>query len=617
MAVLRFGEFVLDGAAFALHRDGVAVRLQPKTFDVLAYLVANPGRVVRDDLVAAVWPGVIVTDHSLTRCIKDLRKALGDDASSPRYIETVARRGYRFLPTPEAAGVEAVPEAAAAGAVPDRPPPRASRLHIAAFFAFAAILGVAGVAVSLARDASAPGTTRNLDAIQAFEIGQELMRRRPSDWHSQARAAFDRAIAHDPRFAAAHAGRANVLAVEAPDGVRQGETFRQAHESVARALALDPGSALAHAALGYLRLHAGDARGAEQALRRATGADPTLGNAWNWLGTALGRQGRFEESLAAREAGIRADPLHPSLLANVGIYYAARGRYAEARESYARMLDLPQRPPAAQISLVDLALAQGRLAEALAHSLRWEARAEAAGERRGAKLWTTVVLARLGFADEVRARLQVLMDEGLTSGSLATIDRLLDSLGASAEFPALAARLVAPGEQAYWLEAMLARSQVLSGDPGGIERLASALLRDGMPLAFGGWGDNKRRLDQSLALAYGLQRVGRAAEAREQLDRLLDDHARAGAHGLGRTADERMLHAMALALSGQRDEALRALERAVDLGWSENVRAEHDPRWDVLRGEPRFQASLARAREAVERERGPAQALLAAAAAPK
>lgn len=100
---LRFGDFVLDTSRYELRKGDTLIRLQPKTFEVLRFFVCNSGRLIeKDELFRAVWPGVIVTENSLTRCIKDLRKALGDDATHPRYIETIARKGYRFAVTPQA-----------------------------------------------------------------------------------------------------------------------------------------------------------------------------------------------------------------------------------------------------------------------------------------------------------------------------------------------------------------------------------------------------------------------------------------------------------------------------------------------------------------------------------
>jgi len=103
--VYRFGEFVLDPQQYELRRGAERIYLQPKTFDVLHYLLQHADRVVsKDELIAALWPGVVVTEHSLTRCIKDIRRALDDDAGEPRYVETLVRRGYRLQMAPTSEG---------------------------------------------------------------------------------------------------------------------------------------------------------------------------------------------------------------------------------------------------------------------------------------------------------------------------------------------------------------------------------------------------------------------------------------------------------------------------------------------------------------------------------
>jgi predicted ATPase/DNA-binding winged helix-turn-helix (wHTH) protein len=87
-------------------RGEVARRLTPKAFAVLRYLVTHPGRVVtRDELWQAVWPGLVVGEAALNVCIRELRQALGDDPQAPQFIETVHRRGYRFIgPEPDTGG---------------------------------------------------------------------------------------------------------------------------------------------------------------------------------------------------------------------------------------------------------------------------------------------------------------------------------------------------------------------------------------------------------------------------------------------------------------------------------------------------------------------------------
>lgn len=94
----RFGPFELDIAERRLHRDGVAVALQPKAFDLLAYLVEQHGRLLtKDQLLDEVWSGTYVTENSLTRCVRLIRVALSDDPDAPEYLETVPRAGYRFI----------------------------------------------------------------------------------------------------------------------------------------------------------------------------------------------------------------------------------------------------------------------------------------------------------------------------------------------------------------------------------------------------------------------------------------------------------------------------------------------------------------------------------------
>ena len=75
-----------------------ASQLTPRAFAVLRHLVEHADRLVtKDELLAAVWRDVVVSDAALTSCIRDLRKALGDSSDAPRYIETVHRRGFRFI----------------------------------------------------------------------------------------------------------------------------------------------------------------------------------------------------------------------------------------------------------------------------------------------------------------------------------------------------------------------------------------------------------------------------------------------------------------------------------------------------------------------------------------
>lgn len=98
--IARFGVFELDLSAGELRKSGVKLRLQEQPFQVLALLLERAGDVViREELQQNLWAAdtFVDFDHSLNTAINKVREALGDSASSPRYVETVARRGYRFI----------------------------------------------------------------------------------------------------------------------------------------------------------------------------------------------------------------------------------------------------------------------------------------------------------------------------------------------------------------------------------------------------------------------------------------------------------------------------------------------------------------------------------------
>jgi DNA-binding winged helix-turn-helix (wHTH) protein/tetratricopeptide (TPR) repeat protein len=100
----------LDRGEYRLYRRDTALALPPKVLDLLFLLVSRPGTLVtKDDILQALWPDVAVTDNAITQVVSDLRQALGDKTATPEYVQTVPRRGYRFV-----APVEVVPAAAAA-----------------------------------------------------------------------------------------------------------------------------------------------------------------------------------------------------------------------------------------------------------------------------------------------------------------------------------------------------------------------------------------------------------------------------------------------------------------------------------------------------------------------
>src|SRR6266850_398082 len=117
-AQYRFGPFVVDRAAYCVLRDGDAVELTPKLLDLLLYLLDRPASLVtKEELLDALWADANVTENALAQAMSELRQALGDEAGSPTFIKTVARRGYRFIAPVET--VDAPP------AIAHRPEPAA------------------------------------------------------------------------------------------------------------------------------------------------------------------------------------------------------------------------------------------------------------------------------------------------------------------------------------------------------------------------------------------------------------------------------------------------------------------------------------------------------------
>lgn len=128
---VRIGDWVLVAELNLLRCDAREVRLEPRHADLLVFMSAHRGDVVStDEIIRQVWNGQVVTDHSVYQAIAKLRKAFGDSASQPRYIETVSKRGYRLIadvarvPAEEQRDVSAEPAAAdhPARPQPDSPP---------------------------------------------------------------------------------------------------------------------------------------------------------------------------------------------------------------------------------------------------------------------------------------------------------------------------------------------------------------------------------------------------------------------------------------------------------------------------------------------------------------
>ena len=94
----RLGDCLIEPGTGHVQQNGRAVHLEPKAVDLLCYLLDRPGEIVsQEELLEAVWPGRVVEPTAITRNMAQIRRALGDSAKSPAYIETIPKRGYRTI----------------------------------------------------------------------------------------------------------------------------------------------------------------------------------------------------------------------------------------------------------------------------------------------------------------------------------------------------------------------------------------------------------------------------------------------------------------------------------------------------------------------------------------
>jgi DNA-binding winged helix-turn-helix (wHTH) protein/Tfp pilus assembly protein PilF len=335
---IRFGDFEVDLRSHELLRAGRRIRLQEKSFLVLQKLIAEAGRAVtREELAAALWPKEYFVDaeHGLNTAIRRLREALDDSADAPRWIETLPKVGYRFIGAvetgPDRDDLRVDPPSAGAQeqssgpviemsppALPDRSPepkssplpkadptppsraparpPRArlrrAALPLAALLVAGAIALVAALATRSRPPAPEAGTATPRPTPETAEVVEELLARsrflRNVKRNSEAKRFVEEALRIDPANADAVAGLALSLLGEGKD--------EQAREAARRALELDPETAEAHRALGTLARSAGDFAGAERHLRRALETAPAEYKSRNRLARHLLECGRFDEA---------------------------------------------------------------------------------------------------------------------------------------------------------------------------------------------------------------------------------------------------------------------------------------------------------------------------------
>jgi DNA-binding winged helix-turn-helix (wHTH) protein/Tfp pilus assembly protein PilF len=282
----RFGDFTLDVTERRLSRGSAPVHLAPKAHDVLVELVRDAGHLVtKHDLLARIWPEAFVEEGILTVHISGLRKALGEANGATTYIETVPRAGYRFV-----ADVTKAPAGDRDAAAEPPHPLEASELV-------------------------GHGRTHLLTASY-FELPKAV-------------SAFQRAIAIDPTYAAAHAGLALARCAQASlRAMPHLEAYADAKASALRALAMDDTSADAQVALGeVLFVSEWDWHAAERSFRRALDLSPHHIEALLHYGALLEALGDLDRGLRLKQQALERDPCSAYVLTQIAGAFWNRRRY--------------------------------------------------------------------------------------------------------------------------------------------------------------------------------------------------------------------------------------------------------------------------------------------------
>ena len=278
-AVIRFGVFEADVLAGELRKNGIKVKIQDLPFRALKLLLSHPNEVLsRDQFRQDLWPeGVFVDfDHGISSAINRLRDALGDSADNPVFIETVERRGYRWIaPThvPSLPLVQPGPVLVMSETAPpalERSLPRLGWRWSLVFPAAALLLAAwafwPGHHAASAGSTKRPGTPAgapnssldsprhpvNPDAEQFYLKGRFYWEKRTPDALNKAVDFFTQAIVHDPNYAPAYVGLADSYnLMREYTMMPSSEAYPRALAAAQKAVELDDQSSEAHASLGF------------------------------------------------------------------------------------------------------------------------------------------------------------------------------------------------------------------------------------------------------------------------------------------------------------------------------------------------------------------------------
>jgi DNA-binding winged helix-turn-helix (wHTH) protein/tetratricopeptide (TPR) repeat protein len=372
---VRFGEFTLDLEAPELRRAGQPVRLPPQATRVLAMLAARPTELItRDEIQSRVWAGTIVAfDQSINTSIRQIRTALGDQADAPTFIETVPRRGYRFLARVEPAtaalhcGAHVARHEVAheAGQVSTEhagsqrngwtratTAPCARRAALA-FAAVAVLVAAIFVIRDVRRPAHAETPQPEPAARMAWARGQWLIESHGPGSMERAITEFEETVRLDPDFAPAHAALARALF-----WTGQHEAARA---PATRALELDGRLAAAHLAAGDIALMSDrDFARARRHYDHAVAVSEEQAEAHVALGLWFAVRGQHDRAIASVVRAIELDPMSAIINSDAGLFHYWARRWEEAAHYCGVAADLQPDATWALGCLIDAHVRGGR-----------------------------------------------------------------------------------------------------------------------------------------------------------------------------------------------------------------------------------------------------------------
>jgi DNA-binding winged helix-turn-helix (wHTH) protein/tetratricopeptide (TPR) repeat protein len=367
--VLRFGAFDLDRQSGEALRSGRKLHLTPQAFQLLLLLADRQGELVtREDIRRALWPDdtFVNFDTAVNACISQIRAALGDKPTAPRFIETLPRRGYRFVAPVHT--IEATPSAATRpGMAPpetlptisgppgaNRGPQRSRVREVVAAVSIAGVLGVAVLFAVLAARAGAarsPASAgRNIEALKKLELGRSgLEDASPGDLQERVRH-FRAALSLEPDFAEAYAGLADAQLILAAYRAEEPQpAYAAAKAAAAKALHFDARNGEAHAVYAAaILMFDWNWIDAGKHLRQAEALAPLSPRVQHWYGRYLTALGRHDQAMSHARRAMTLRPGSPSAATYFGAaaFYAGDMKSARGACAHAASL-MPEFVPAA------------------------------------------------------------------------------------------------------------------------------------------------------------------------------------------------------------------------------------------------------------------------------